>query len=203
MLKCPNCGSINLETNKYCYACEVELVKEEDKVEPVYHGVIGFWAVLSTLALIYFMFWFIEKSMYNHNEVDLVSILKYTAISAVVLIPVTLLYMAPTLMGQYRSDAWMVYWLNIAFGWTIIGWILVMVKVNSRDKCVEYQTLIEELRDMDYSINRAVDIMEKYKTDYGDLENLDYNTYNNLKELEEMVDKARDIQGSLKKAHLT
>ena len=199
MLKCPNCGSINLDKNKYCYACEVELVEEEDKVEPVYHGVIGFWAALSTLALIYFMFWFIEKSMYNHNEVDLVSILKCTAISMVVLIPVTLLYMAPTLMGQYRSDAWKVYWLNIAIGWTIIGWIFVMVKVNSRDKCVEYQTLIEELRDMDYSINRAVDILEKYKKDYDDLGNLDYESYNNLNELEEMIDKARDMQENLKR----
>lgn len=161
MLKCPDCGAVNLDKNKYCYACELELDTKYDKVASTFEGVLILWVSISALAFLAYLFGFIELSMHRNGDVDIFEIIQYTLITAIILAPITVLYMSPSMLGRHRSDCWTLFWVNLGVGWTIIGWILCIAWVYKRDKCVEYQTLVQEIRDLEYSIGIAADSIKE------------------------------------------
>ncbi len=52
------------------------------------------------------------------------------------LIVVFFLYFLPALAGKHQLNANKIVWINLFFGWTIIGWIIALAMAMEKEKVV-------------------------------------------------------------------
>lgn len=161
MLKCPECGAININSSRYCCACATELFPEDDifsikkAISSVYFTVVG----ISFISLIIYV---IIQNIASTSALGRVlpAALMVWLIGSLIGIPFILFYMSPTIIAGERTDIRLLFWINLLLGWTIIGWFMVLFIGISRDRNLEYQTLSLELRDLIYAIENQSEAHE-------------------------------------------